>query len=148
VIIRIAGAIVGRAVDVLAHPRGDFIWLAKVDLGERTPPAQIVFGGERPDIAGEYVPVAPPGARVTVRGADGTERLKKMRARSYRGQRSFGMLCSLDELGWLSGGPNEVAILQNLTLGQSLDDISSDKWSYVVADWSRAQAMAGAAVLV
>lgn len=141
-IIRIAGAIVGRAVDVRAHPRGDFIWLTDVDLGIGCPPVQIVFGGDRKVIVGDYVPVASPGTLVTVRYPDLTERTKKMRSRNYRGQRSHGMLCSLEELGWLEGGPNEVAILQNLTLGQSLDDIGHDKYSHVVADWDHAQEFA------
>lgn len=138
-IIHIAGAIVGRAVDVRAHPRGDLIWLANVDLGDG-PSVQIVFGGDHPVTVGDYVPVAPPGARAT----DRTKRVKKMRARNYRGQRSHGMLCSLDELGWLDGGPNEVAILRNLTLGQSLDDISSDKYAHVVTGWERAREVARA----
>jgi tRNA-binding EMAP/Myf-like protein len=70
-----------------------------------------------------------------------------MRARNYRGQRSHGMLCSLEELGWLEGGPNEVAILQNLTLGKGLDDISSDKYAHVVVEWDRAREVALAAMV-
>lgn len=44
-------------------------------------------------------------------------------------------------MGWIRGGPNEVAILQNLTLGQSLD-IGADKWAHVVVGWARAQEFA------
>jgi tRNA-binding EMAP/Myf-like protein len=139
VIIGIAGGIVGQAVNVRAHPRGDLIWLADVDLGDNGTTVQIVFGGERQDIAGEYVPVAPPGTLVTVRNADLTERTKKMRARNYRGQRSHGMLCSLDELGWIAGGPNEVAILRDVKPGQSLCSISADRWAQVVVGWGHAQ---------
>jgi tRNA-binding EMAP/Myf-like protein len=133
---------VGQAIDVCAHPRGDFIWLSYVDLGDGGHPVQIVFGGDRLVAAGEYVPIAPPGARITVPCSDRTATTKKMRARNYRGQRSHGMLCSLEELGWLEGGPNEVAILRNLTLGQSLDDISPDKYAHVVVGWDLAQEFA------
>lgn len=92
----------GQAVNVRAHPRGELLWLTDVDLGNGSPPVQIVFGGDRLVTAGDYVPVAPPGAHVTVRYPDLTVRVKKMRARNYRGERSHGMLCSLDE--WAGSG--------------------------------------------
>jgi hypothetical protein len=36
------------------------------------------------------------------------------------------MLCSLDELGWAQGGPDEVAILHGLNPGDSLDNIPAE----------------------
>ena len=137
VIIGIAGARVGKVRNVRPHPRGTLIWLADVDLGNCVP-VQIVFGGDRMLLGGELVPVAPPGSRAIVRHRDLVERRKKMRVRRYRGERSHGMLCSLDELGWLRGGPNEVAILCDLEPGQSLDNLPYRRWPEVVEDWERA----------
>jgi hypothetical protein len=44
------------------------------------------------------------------------------------------MLCSLDELGWLRNGPDEVAVLRDLALGQSLDDLPAERRPAVVVD--------------
>jgi tRNA-binding EMAP/Myf-like protein len=122
-----AGAVVGCVSGVDDHPDGQRIWLAKVDLGSGAL-VQIVFGGRYKVRPGELVPVAPPGARgmVLPTGSLSVPRYKKMRNRRYRGQRSHGMLCSLDELGWAQGGPDEVAILHGLNPGDSLDNIRTE----------------------
>lgn len=144
-IIDVDGARVGRAIQVRLHPNGDHIWLVDVMLAKDESPVQIVFGGTRIIEQDELVPVAPPGAKVSVHDpGTGITRTKKMRARNYRGQRSNGMLCSLDELGWLYGGPNEVAILQNVTVGESLDHLLEDDYPRVVQDWGRAERFARA----
>ncbi|MGH3878423.1 MAG: hypothetical protein ACRDSK_15450 [Actinophytocola sp.] len=117
-------AIVGRVLHTGAHPNGERIWLARVDLGNGKP-VQIVFGGRYKVRPAELVPVAPPGARVTALNGLTVPRTKKMRNRKYRGERSHGMLCSLDELGWTVGGPDEVAILCGLRPGDSLDCIAT-----------------------
>jgi len=147
VIIGIAGALVGKVRRVRPHPHGTHIWLADVTLEKRVPPVQIVFGGDRKLTGGELVPVAPPGARlIEVRLSTDTHRpdmwtrlTKKMRIRRFRGERSHGMLCSLDELGWVHGGPNEVAILCRLQPGQSLDHLPTYLRSEVVLGWERAE---------
>lgn len=47
-----------------------------------------------------------------------------MRKRNYRGESSFGMLCSTDELGWTHGGDDAVPLLDpNLMPGASLDSV-------------------------
>lgn len=143
-IIAVAGAQVGRAIHVRAHPNGERIWLVDVLLSTANPTIQIVFGGTRIIQEDELVPVAPPGAKATVRDPEsGFTRVKKMRARNYRGQRSHGMLCSLDELGWLSGGPNEVAVLRGLPVGKTLDHLLADDYPAVVVGWERAVDHAG-----
>lgn len=143
VIIDVTGAQVGRAIQVRAHPNGQHIWLVDVMLAKDTSPVQIVFGGTRIIEQDELVPVAPPGAKVSVHDpGTGITRVKKMRARNYRGERSNGMLCSLAELGWLRGGPNEVAILRDLAVGQSLDHLLADDYPRVVRDWGRAERFA------
>lgn len=122
-----AGAVVGRVVEVLRHPNADRVRLAWVDLGDGNP-VQIVWGG--PDIVRKdsLVPVAPPGARLFARGKAG-----KMRRRNYRGQSSYGMLCSLAELGWQLDGPDEVALLWGVTPGEPLDGLATgQQWRRIV----------------
>jgi tRNA-binding EMAP/Myf-like protein len=134
VIISIAGAVVGEVRRVRPHPQGDFIWLAEVWLGNGADQLQIVFGGDRQLFGDELVPVAPPGSLAR----DESQRWRKMRARNYRGQRSQGMLCSLEELGWLRHGPNEVAVLCDLAPGYRLDDLDAVRRPEVVLNWERA----------
>ena len=139
-IVDIAGAVVGEVACIRPHPRGRFIWLADIGLVNDTHPLQIVFGGTRVLRGGELVAVAPPGSRVVVEEpGTANRRIRKMRVRRYRGERSHGMLCSLDELGWLRGGPDEVAILCDLSPGQSLDDLPRHRRPEVVVGWERAK---------
>lgn len=140
-IVGITGARVGEVLKVCPHPRGTFIWLAHVDLSNDAGPLQIVFGGERELRGGELVAVAPPGSFAIVQTPGVWKRRKKMRVRRYRGERSHGMLCSLDELGWIRQGPNEVAVLCDLPLGQSLDNLPVKRRPLVVVDWERAKLM-------
>jgi tRNA-binding EMAP/Myf-like protein len=141
-IIGIAGAVAGKVVRVRTHPRGEFIWLADVCLVDGGDPVQIVFGGELELQGGELVPVAPPGSWAFVQREGSTDVvLRKMRTRKYRGERSHGMLCSLDELGWICGGPNEVAILCNLAPGRNLDTLPCVRWPEYVKGWQRAKGM-------
>lgn len=118
----LTGVVAGLVVEVNVHPAGNFIRLATVDIGHDK--VQIVFGG--PDIvaAGDFVPVALPGARLPGR--------KKMRRTKFRGETSYGMLCSAEELGWEPGGPDEVALLKpdGLRPGSILDGA---KWSDIQA---------------
>jgi len=121
---RPAKVVAGQVLSVEAHPNGEFIRLAMVDIGEQEP-VQIVFGGPDLVVKGDFVPVALPGARLPGR--------KKMRRTSFRGKTSHGMLCSAMELGWESDGPDEVALLRPGTLipGDSLEDVD---WSDLKAD--------------
>lgn len=116
------GVIVGEIVDVLDHPRAEKIWLAHVYLGHGDP-VQIVFGGLGKVVQkGCLVPVAPPGSRIPDPAKPNG---RKMRCRTYRGQSSYGMLCSLAELGWDSSVKNQVAIFADgpLKPGDSLDEL-------------------------
>ncbi|HEX3732112.1 MAG TPA: helix-turn-helix domain-containing protein [Mycobacteriales bacterium] len=109
------GAVVAKVIEVHPHSRAERIHVALIDLGDHYL-RQVVFGGSRMLRPGDLVPAAPPGTLLP----GGV----KMRQRRYRGRSSFGMLCSTDELGWTSGGPNEVAVLNpELEPGQSLDDV-------------------------
>lgn len=116
------GVVVGRVVEVKPHPNADSIRLAWVDLGIGEP-VQIVFGGPPNVHEGDLVAVAPPGSRLP-----GREKTQKIRRRHYRGESSYGMLCSLAELGWSSNAPDEVALLRNVTPGESLDKVTATDW--------------------
>jgi tRNA-binding EMAP/Myf-like protein len=117
------GPTVGRVLHVDDHPNAQRIWLAQVDLGNGSPPVQIVFGGQYKVRPGELVPVARPGLRAVTLDGQASPRTRKMRRRNYRGESSHGMFCSLDELGWFVGGPDEVAVLHGLKPGFVLDSI-------------------------
>jgi tRNA-binding EMAP/Myf-like protein len=131
VIVVHSGAVVGRALLVTPHPNGQKIWLAWVDVGDGDP-VQIVFGGKHMVERGDLVPVAPPGVRAVVLDNLDGKRRRTMRRRRYRGQPSHGMFCSLAELGWYMGGPDEVAILQYLPVGFRLDDVPANRRPNVV----------------
>lgn len=122
----ISGVVVGRVVEVKPHPNADRIRLARVDLGTGDP-VQIVFGGPPNVHEGDLVPVAPPGSRLP-----GPHNMQKMRRRRYRGESSYGMLCSLAELGWNLNGPDEVALLRNVKPGDPLDRVTATEWQSLV----------------
>jgi tRNA-binding EMAP/Myf-like protein len=135
VIIGTIGAVTGQVMQVRPHPDAQKVWLSYVRTDDSQEVVQIVFGGIRMLHAGDLVPVAPPGTRVIVAGRD---KPKKMRIRTYRGERSHGMLCSLRELGWVDACVDEVAVLCNLRPGQRLDDIEEAARPAHVEDWSDA----------
>lgn len=140
VIIRVLGAVVGEIVQLRSHPNADRIWLAHVRTSRHGLAEQIVFGGTRKLRRKDLVAVAPPGTWIFESHKD---RPRRLRARNYRGQRSNGMLCSLNELGWARGGPDEVAILQDLRPGFlhpgfKLDELPPDLRPAVVRKWEQA----------
>jgi tRNA-binding EMAP/Myf-like protein len=139
VIISIAGAYAAKVCHVRTHSRRPRLWLAVVSLGYHTPPVQIVFSGFRRLNVGELVPVAPPGSLAKVIGPGMRVRWKKIRARRYGGEWSHGMMCSLDELGWLRGGRDEVATLCDLKPGECLDDLPPHRRPEVVVEWEWAR---------
>lgn len=131
-IIGTVGAVVGRVMRVRTHPNAQKVWLSDIRVDDSQDVVQIVFGGLRMLDPGDLVPVALPGARVIVLGRD---KPKKMRIRSYRGERSHGMLCSVRELGWLEASMDEVAVLRGLRPGQSLDEVAPEDRRAHVENW-------------
>jgi tRNA-binding EMAP/Myf-like protein len=107
---RKTGAVAGFVIAVRPHPGGQRIWLADVDAGTGRL-HQIVWGGQPILSAGHTVPVALPGTWLGGR---------KMRRRSYRGQVSEGMLCSLAELGWDDTVTDRVHLLPPMIPGHPL----------------------------
>ena len=129
---RVANAVIGETLRIESHPDADRIWLAHVRTSRHGSPVQIVFGGTRKLRQGDLVAVALPGVKITMHGLD---KPKKIRARTYRGVRSNGMLCSLNELGWARGGPNEVAVFLDLIPGCMLDEVPVERRPLVVKRW-------------
>lgn len=113
-----AKIVVGRVMQVDAHPDADRLRVCAVDVGGETP-ATIVCGA--PNVgAGQFVPVAMPGARMP--GG------MKIKAGKLRGVRSEGMICSEKELA-LGEGQDGILVLtaadfrdgRDLVPGEALD---------------------------
>jgi len=81
---------VGRIAEITPHPDAENLVVIQVDVGEDAF-VQIVTGATNCEI-GSYAPIVRKNGRI----ADGTK-IKKGR---LRGIESFGMLCSLEELGY------------------------------------------------
>lgn len=80
--------VVGHILKIKEHPNADKLCITIVDVGEEE--LQIVTGANNIS-EDDYVPVALVGARLP-----GGVKIKKGK---LRGEQSFGMLCSLNELG-------------------------------------------------
>ncbi|MDD4629451.1 MAG: phenylalanine--tRNA ligase subunit beta [Eubacteriales bacterium] len=87
----IENVVVGRIVDIEKHPDADKLLVTQVDVGEEDL-VQIVTGADN-IFEGAYVPVILHGGKLP-----GNKVIKKGR---LRGVESAGMLCSVEELGFL-----------------------------------------------
>jgi phenylalanyl-tRNA synthetase beta chain len=83
------GVVVARVIEVRDHPGSETLCLARVQTGSGE--LEVVVG-IRNMVAGDLVPLAPPGARVPALP-------EPLAARTIRGVVSNGMLCSPRELG-------------------------------------------------
>ena len=81
--------VVGRIVEMVRHENSDHMWVCQIDVGQETP-VQIVTGAQNQQV-GDLVPVALDGSLLP----DGTE----IHAGKLRGVESYGMCCSIKELG-------------------------------------------------
>ncbi len=81
--------VVGKIIDIEKHPDADKLSICKVDIGSET--LQIVTGATNLSI-GDYIPVAVLGSKLP-----GDIIIEKT---NFRGIDSYGMLCSLKELGY------------------------------------------------
>lgn len=82
--------VIGKILKIEKHPDADKLVITQIDVGEEEP-VQIVTGADNIR-EGDTVPVALVGAKLP-----GGIKIKKGK---LRGIASFGMLCSLDELGF------------------------------------------------
>ena len=90
--------VVGQIKSIEKHPDADKLIICQVDIGEKEL-LQIVTGA--PNVKeGDKVPVVLDGGRVAV-GHDGSivEGGVKIKKGKLRGVESFGMMCSIEELG-------------------------------------------------
>ena len=90
--------VVGRVLTCESHPDSDHLHVCAVDVGSGEP-LQIVCGA--PNVAaGQKVPVVLVGGRVAGTHSGGSsEGGVEIKAGKLRGVESFGMICSIDELG-------------------------------------------------
>ena len=81
--------VAGRIVEMVRHENSDHMWVCRIDVGQEKP-VQIVTGAQNQQV-GDLVPVALDGSLFP----DGTE----IHAGKLRGVESYGMCCSIKELG-------------------------------------------------
>lgn len=84
--------VVGKILEIKAHENADKLVVCQIDVGSEV--LQIVTGASNV-FEGAFVPVALVGAIL----ADGS----KIKKGKLRGVESFGMLCSLEEMGYAEG---------------------------------------------
>ncbi len=103
------GVVVGHVISVDKHPKADRLTVCSVDAGGGEP-LQVICGA--PNVAaGQRVPVATPGTRLSMPdGAGGSKDLTVDRA-AIRGVESAGMICAEDELG-LSEDHSGIMVLE------------------------------------
>lgn len=84
----IENVVVGKILEITAHPNADKLIVTKVDVGSEV--IQVVTGAKNVS-EGDYIPVARVGAKLP-----GGIKIKKGK---LRGETSEGMMCSSEELG-------------------------------------------------
>lgn len=106
--------VVGRVMALKAHANADKLQIAMTDVG-KADPVQIVCGGTNLR-AGMLVAVALPGSQVRWHGEGDLTTLKEAK---IRGESSFGMICSSNEIGLDDKFPGvEMEIMDLSNLGQ------------------------------
>ncbi|WFA09878.1 phenylalanine--tRNA ligase subunit beta [Tissierella sp. Yu-01] len=85
----IVNVVVGKILNIEKHPNADKLVICNVDVGNET---LVIVTGAKNLTVGDYIPVAKIGAKLP----NGVEINKT----DFRGVDSFGMLCSLTELGF------------------------------------------------
>ena len=91
--------VTGQIKSMEKHPDSDHLWICQVDVGQDSL-VQIVTGAQNQKV-GDVVPVVLDGGKVAG-GHDGGELPAdgvEIKAGKLRGVESFGMMCSIEELG-------------------------------------------------
>ncbi|MBC7087687.1 MAG: phenylalanine--tRNA ligase subunit beta [Tissierellales bacterium] len=116
----ISNVVVGKIIKVKAHPNADKLKICTVDVSDEI--LTIVTGADNVR-EGDLVPVAKVGAKLP----DG----KEITEADFRGEKSYGMLCSLKELGYEDNViPKEAKdgifiIDDNVNIGENIVDVLS-----------------------
>ena len=85
--------VVGKILEVKAHPNADKLRICMTDIGEDKP-VQIACGGSNLYV-GEYVVVSKPGAEVYWHGEGEPVKIEESKV---RGELSYGMICGATEV--------------------------------------------------
>lgn len=85
--------VVGKILEVKAHPNADKLRICMTDIG-LDKPVQIVCGGSNL-YEGEYVVVSKPGAEVVWHGEGEPVKIEETK---MRGESSYGMICAAEEV--------------------------------------------------
>lgn len=113
--------VVGKIVEIKNHPHADKLKIAMLGIGKKDL-VHIVCGGTNLTV-NMLVAVALPGAKVRWHGEGD---LIELQATEIRGEKSFGMLCSANEIGlekMLPCGEKEIvdlSALKNIKPGQNM----------------------------
>lgn len=125
---QLINVVVGKVLSMKAHENSDHMWICQLDVGASSP-IQIVTGAQNVK-EGDLVPVAKDGSILP----GGIE----IKASELRGEDSFGMLCSLQELNLtVNDFPDAVEdgifILnnENCIVGQDIREVIGAKDSVV-----------------
>jgi phenylalanyl-tRNA synthetase beta chain len=89
------GIVVGRIVELKAHPNADKLRIAMVNIGNALKPSTIVCGGSNLAVH-QWVAVATVGSRVRWHGEG---ELVTLEPATIRGVESEGMICASNEIG-------------------------------------------------
>ena len=118
--------LVAKVLRLERHPNADTLWLATLDLGDRT---QTVVTGAPNLFEGAFVPFVGVGKRLP--GQD-----KPLEGKVLRGVRSEGMVCSARELG-LSEDHSGIMILDATTLpaGTTRQPLPGQSLSELLGEW-------------
>lgn len=132
------GVVVGKIIDCKKHPNADKLKLTTVNIGEETS-LQIVCGA--PNVAiGQTVAVATIGTILYVEN----EKEFKIKKSKIRGEESFGMICSEEELGLGKSNDGIMVLDETLKAGTpiaQLFDIDTDEVFEIGLTPNRADAM-------
>lgn len=119
------GVVVGEVLTCSKHPNADKLKITTINLGDETP-IQVVCGAPNVD-AGQKVPVATIGT--ILYDKDGND--FKIKKGKIRGEESFGMICSSEELG-LGKTNNGIMVLdETLKAGTPCAEVFNLETDYV-----------------
>lgn len=110
------GVVVGEILEISKHPDAEKLQLTKVNIGKET--LNIVCGAHNIAV-GDKVPVALVGAVLP-----GNFQIKEA---EIRGQKSFGMLCALDELGLGTDHSGIFLLDKDTKIGIPLTEVLAEK---------------------
>ncbi|MBS9774050.1 MAG: phenylalanine--tRNA ligase subunit beta [Tenacibaculum sp.] len=119
------GIVVGEVLTCVKHPNADKLKITTVDLGEESP-LQIVCGAPNVD-AGQKVPVATIGTTLY----DDKGKDFKIKKGKIRGEESFGMICSSEELGLGKTNDGIMVLDESLKAGTPCAEVFNIETDYI-----------------